>query len=133
MIPGRNGKGKFCNDSDLPANRGKRSLEAEATARRLRHFRRMRGQLLTDRGGEPTQSQQILADNAASLAVWLEERIAAMFEGAPTNISELNGSMNTLRRLLETLGIERRPRDITTLENYLAQRDKQTVSGNLAQ
>ena len=134
MIPGRNDStGKFCNDSDVPAKRGKRSLEAEATARRLRHFRRMREQLLTDRGGEPTQAQQILADNAASLAVWLEERIAAMFDGQPINISELNGSMNTLRRLLETLGIERQPRDITTLENYLAERSRQTVSGSPAQ
>ena len=90
----------------------------------------MRGQLLADRGGEPTQAQQILADNAASLAVWLEEQIAAMFDGEPTNISELNGSMNTLRRLLETLGIERQPRDITTLENYLAERARQTVNGS---
>jgi hypothetical protein len=41
--------------------------------------------------------------------------------------------MNTLRRLLETLGIERRPRDITTLENYIAERAKQAESGSLAQ
>ncbi len=93
----------------------------------------MRGQLLADRGGEPTQAQQILADNAAGLAIRLEEQITAMFDGEPINISELNGSMNTLRRLLETLGIERQPRDITTLENYLAQRSSQTVNGSVAQ
>jgi hypothetical protein len=133
MIPGRNGKGKFCNDSELPAKSGGRSLEAEATARRLRRFRRVRGQLLADRGGEPTQAQEILADNAAGLAIRLEEQITAMFDGQPINVSELNGSMNTLRRLLETLGIERQPRDITTLESYLAERSRQTVNGNVAQ
>ena len=127
-----NTTGQFRNDKP-PAESGKRSLDAEATARRLRHFRRMRGQLLTDRGGEPTQAQQILADNAAALATKLEEQIAEMFDGHPVNVGELCTMMNCLRRLLETLGIERRPRDITTLENYIAERSKQAANGNLAQ
>src|SRR5947209_8361662 len=85
--------------------RKQRAPEAEATARRLRRFRRVRNQLLADRGGDPTQAQELLADNAAGLAMWLEERVAEMIEGnEQVNLGEVNSAMNSLRRLLESLG-----------------------------
>jgi hypothetical protein len=119
--------------SELPANTGKRLPEAEATARRLRRFRRVRAQLIADRGNDPTQAQEILADNAAALAIRLETEVAKMMQGRMVDIGELNTSMNTLRRLLETLGIERQPRDITTLSEYLAKREQPATNGAMAQ
>ena len=46
-----------------------------ATKRRVARFRRVREQLLTDRGGDPTEAQRILADNAAGLAMRCEEML----------------------------------------------------------
>jgi hypothetical protein len=114
----------------------RRSLPArEATSRRLEHYQNVRTRLLKDRGGAPTQAQKILADNAAALCVKLEDEVGAMLDGQQVNIPELNTTMNTLRRLLETLGIERVPRDITTLSEYLAKRQQQPaiINGSLAQ
>jgi hypothetical protein len=104
--------------------------DREATARRIRRFKRVRNQLLTDRGGDPTQAQQVLADNASALAVWLEEAAGQMMQGVSQDLSQINGSMNTLRRLLETLGIERKPRDITTLEQYIDRTTNEPPSSN---
>jgi hypothetical protein len=119
--------------TDFPTIPGKRLPEAEATARRLRRFRRVRAQLIADRGNDPTQAQEILADNAAALAIRLEAEVAKMMQGRMVDVGELNTSMNTLRRLLETLGIERQPRDITTLSEYLAKRQQPAaINGSLA-
>ena len=43
-----------------------------------------------------------------------------------SDLSQINSAMNTLRRLLETLGIERKPKDITTLEVYLSEQKRKT-------
>src|SRR4249920_3579873 len=58
-----------------------RSVDAKQTASRLRRFKTVKSQLLRDRGNDPTQAQITLADNAAGLAVWLEEQIADMTSG----------------------------------------------------
>jgi hypothetical protein len=98
-----------------------RSVEAKATAARLRRFKTVKSQLLRDRGNDPTQAQITLADNAAGLAVWLEEQIAGMTNGKDLDIGPVTTAVNSLRRVLETLGIERKPKDVTTIEQYLAQ------------
>jgi hypothetical protein len=105
--------------------------EREATARRLRRYKSVRAQLLNDRGGDPTQAQVLLAENAAGLAMWLEERVMEMTENKCTaELSQVNASMNTLRRLLETLGIERKPKDITTLQAYIDGKIKENGLGD---
>jgi len=102
-------------------NTPKTSLPAdpEATRKRLRRCKAFRNELLKDRGGDPTRAQIMLADNAAGLAVWLEEQLQAIMQGAEFKISELTASMNTLSKLLGTLGINRVPKDVTTIENYI--------------
>ena len=99
-----------------------------ATKRRVARFRRVREQLLTDRGGDPTEAQRILADNAAGLAMRCEEMLVDLLNGSPTlDLAHLNSTVNSLRRLLETLGIQRVPRDITTLASYLEKRQQPIV------
>jgi hypothetical protein len=39
-------------------------------------------------------------------------------------------AVNSLRRVLETLGIERKPKDVTTIEQYLAKFEKPTIEHN---
>ena len=99
-------------------------VDTERTRNRLRRFRLVRERLLRDRGGDPTQAQQILADNAAALCTKSEDMIVAMINEEPLNLGELNSTINSLRRLLETLGIERVPKDVTTLANYLEKRQQ---------
>jgi hypothetical protein len=113
-------------DPSVPVAEGR-----DATARRLRRFRRVRQQLLTDRGGDPTEAQQILADNAAALAMRCEEAITHSIHGtAVVDIGAFNSMVNTLRRLLESLGIDRVPRDITTLAEYMVKRNQQQTGIN---
>ena len=69
--------------------------DAKATARRLKRFRRVKDALIADRGGDPTQAQTILAENAARLAIWLEEQMPALMKGDDEKITELGTTMNT--------------------------------------
>src|SRR4051794_33001703 len=98
--------------------------DAQATAKRLRRFNRMRSQLLTKfgAGDDATQAQMTIANNAAAMSIWCEERVAELLDAGEVNIGEFNTTVNTLRRLLETLGIARAPRDIPQLSEYLAKR-----------
>jgi hypothetical protein len=107
-----------------------RSVDAKQTASRLRRFKTVKSQLLRDRGNDPTQAQITLADNAAGLAVWLEEQIADMTGGKDLDIGSVTTAVNSLRRVLETLGIERKPKDVTTIEQYLAKFEKPTIEHN---
>jgi hypothetical protein len=106
-----------------------RSPEAVATARRLQRFNSVNKALLSDLGGDPSKAQAILAHNAASLAMVVEERVDALIDGGDVNVGELSTLMNTLRRQLETLGIDRKPRDITSLARYLEDKRLPTING----
>jgi hypothetical protein len=85
---------------------------------------RVRRQLITDQGNDPTEAQRVLAKNAAGLAVWCEDQVAALVRNEPVDVGELSTVINSLRRVLETLGIQRAPRDITKLADYLAKREQ---------
>jgi hypothetical protein len=88
---------------------------------RVQQFNRVRSQLLTDCGdGPPSEAQEIIAHNAAALALWCEEQAAFLTAGGKVDIDQLGRTMNTCRRLLETLGIKRAPRDVTKFAEYLA-------------
>ena len=55
------------------------------------------------------------------LAVWCEQAESDAAGGKPLNIGEYATATNTLRRLLQDLGLERRMRDITpTVDAYLS-------------
>jgi hypothetical protein len=102
----------------------KREPPAVAVAQRLRRYNRVRNQLLKDRGGDPSQAQLLLAENISALAVWCQDQIATMVDGGELEISQYTTSANALRRLLETFGLDRVPKDVTTLEEHLAKRAK---------
>jgi hypothetical protein len=111
-----------------PTHTGGRSLEAEDTARRLRRFSRIKRQLIQDRGGDPTAAEAIIAHKAAGLSVWCEEQLDGLMQGDDVKVAELTTTINTLRRLLETLGLDRRMKDVTpTLHSYIAGRSNGTT------
>jgi hypothetical protein len=88
---------------------------------RVRRYREILAQLISDLGGDPSEAQTIIARRASELAVWCELRAQAMASGEEINIGEFTTATNALRRLLTDLGLERRARDVTpSLEQYLS-------------
>jgi hypothetical protein len=86
-----------------------------------RRYRDILAQLVSDLGGDPSEAQSIIARRAATLAVWCEQAKAGVARGEKLDIGEFTTATNTLRRLLNDLGLERRMRDITpTIDSYLA-------------
>jgi hypothetical protein len=91
----------------------------------VRRFKDVRALHLSDLGGEENTSaaEQSLVRRAAALTVVLEMiecRLANEGELPPTVMDTYMRGMNTLRRVLETLGLQRRPRDVTpSVEEYV--------------
>jgi hypothetical protein len=91
----------------------------------VRRFRDVQYLHLSDLGGPAavSESENSLVRRAAVLTVQLEQ-IEAKFSANPdasaADLDLYQRMTNTLRRLLETLGIKRRPRDINELPTYLA-------------
>jgi hypothetical protein len=86
-----------------------------------RRYRDILAQFVSDLGGDPSEAQSIIARRATTLACWCEQQEAKAAAGESLNIAEFATATNTLRRLLNDLGLERRMRDITpSIDSYLA-------------
>jgi hypothetical protein len=72
-------------------------------------------EILTDLGGEASASagQRELAQRAAVLAAMIADSEAKWLRGDPIDLSGYLASVNAHRRILATLGLSRRARDIT--------------------
>ena len=101
------------------------SITIDALDRRRAPFKRyetIRSAVLADVGGEDivTEVQRQLISKFASLALQLEMMEAAALEGTPIDLDLFGRCAGHLRRIAETLGIERKARDITPLRERLA-------------
>jgi hypothetical protein len=92
----------------------------------VRRFRDVRALHLSDLGGEDncSEAEKSIARRAALLTVELE-RLETVFaeasEATPQQLALYGTTSNTLRRLLESIGIGRRSRDVTpSFGNLLA-------------
>jgi hypothetical protein len=115
-----NARSRLTNNTALLANVDGRTFW-------VRRYRDVVSLLLSDQGGEEnvSQARKILASKAACLAIELERRTAVIAEtGEATNaqIEVYGRTANTLRRLLQTLGLERRMKPVQSLGEYLAER-----------
>jgi hypothetical protein len=71
-----------------------------------------------------SEAQFSLIKRAATIEVELELSEGRMSMGQEVDLDVFTRSASHLRRILETLGIERRPRDVTpTLREYLAAKE----------
>jgi hypothetical protein len=96
----------------------------------VRRLRDLIGLHLSDLGGNDavSEAERSIVRRAATLTVELE-RLEAVFavagEAQADQLDLYQRTANSLRRLLESVGIERRPRDVTpTLSQYLANKEK---------
>ena len=69
-------------------------------------------QIITDLGGDPSEAQTQIARRAAALAVWAESIEAKLAAGEELDIAEFATVSNSLRRLFESLGLKRVPREV---------------------
>jgi hypothetical protein len=82
---------------------------------------------IADAGGRDHMSEAMLSlcRRAATLEIQLEQLECRMSEGDDVDIEIYGRIASHLRRILETLGVERKSRDVTPdLRSYLAGRDR---------
>jgi hypothetical protein len=74
--------------------------------------------------GELSEAQASLIRRAAAIECELELMEGRLSRGEEIDIDKFTRSASHLRRIFETLGVERRPRDVTpTLSTYLTRKD----------
>jgi hypothetical protein len=82
-----------------------------------RRFRDLVGLVTADLGGvaELSEAQRQIVRRIASMSVWCESEEAKMANGAEIDIDKFQRTSNSLRRLCETIGLRRVPKDATPL------------------
>jgi hypothetical protein len=88
-----------------------------------KRYESIRRSVLSDRGGEQNVSevQRQLISKFATLALQLELQEAAALAGEPIDVDLFGRCAGHLRRLAESLGVDRVPRNITpTVQDYVA-------------
>jgi hypothetical protein len=86
---------------------------------RLRRVTRMRNRLVSDLGGDPSAAQAVLAANAAIFSVWLQDHSEKMLSGDGIDAKEFTNVAKAAQQVLTALGLERRPRDVLSIDAYL--------------
>ncbi|WP_200922198.1 hypothetical protein [Sphingomonas sp. Leaf23] len=87
-----------------------------------RRYREIVETLRADMGGDPSEAQEQIARRAASLAIWCEQQDEGAANGKPIDVAAYTTAANSLRRLLESLGLKRAMRNVTpSIAEYGAQ------------
>ena len=86
-----------------------------------RSAQRLLGDLLSDLGGEDHASagQRELAQRAAVLGALIEDSEVKLLRGETVDLNGYLASVNCHRRLLSTLGLERRARPVRSLRDII--------------
>jgi hypothetical protein len=119
-------RSRITNGKDLLPNIDHRS-------RWVRRFRDVLAQHLSDLGGadQVSHAEAAIARRASCLIVELEQMetvFAINGSATPNQLLEYGRGASTLRRLLETLGLQRRSKDVTTtLDQYLREKQRGEV------
>jgi hypothetical protein len=108
-------------------------------SRWARRFRDLLVEHTNDLGGVDNVSaaEAAILKRACTLVVEaerMEERFALDGKATPEALEIYQRVANTMRRLLEAVGLDRRPKDVTpTLEQYLRQKAAETVEAGAAE
>ena len=86
------------------------SLDGRTTA--VRRIKEFEAQITADLGGTVTIAQESLMRRASVLSALLDDKEAHWATGTPFTLVEYCSATNVLRRLLTTLGLERRSKPI---------------------
>ncbi|ESX68762.1 hypothetical protein NKJ87_06350 [Mesorhizobium sp. M0027] len=100
-------------------------IEGDGNSPWSRRYKDLCSEHASDLGGAEalSQSQLSLIRRAATLSVQLEQMEGRLSEGLDADMDLFGRLAGHLRRILETLGIERKAKNVTpTLQQYRAQR-----------
>lgn len=78
-----------------------------------RRYRDLQENLVAHVGGDPTDAQMILIRRIAALTVWAECEEAKLLNSQEPDIGAMSTAANTVRRLLQDLGLKRAQLDVT--------------------
>jgi hypothetical protein len=98
-------------------------VDGDANSAWSRRYRDLIIGHVNDLGGHDalSQSQISLIKRASAIELELEQMEGKLSQGLPVDIEKFTRAASHLRRLLESLGLERRARDVTpNLATYLA-------------
>ncbi|RWM57441.1 hypothetical protein [Mesorhizobium sp.] len=107
------------------SNGNKTFVAADGRTVWAKRFRDLVSDHASDLGGSEnlSQSQKALVRRAAALGIELERMEGDLAEGRPVDLDLFGRLSGHQRRILETLGIERKAKNVTpTLQQYRAQR-----------
>jgi len=119
-----------CNANAGPKGNGKhRLLTLDAIDRRTAAYKRTReliDAIEADLGGadQISAAARQLVQHAAVHGALLEDQAARWLDGEPIDAATFATLSNAQRRLFETVGIKRVPRDVTDLRSYLETRNR---------
>ena len=134
------------NDGGRTRVRAKRPRSAVTSGRKLfvegdpnsawsRRYHDLVTRHVADLGGRDmlSEAQLSLVRRAAALAVELESMEARMSEGQAVNLDTFGRAASHLRRLYESIGLKRTPRDVTpTLAELIAQDEAEQAAEEAA-
>jgi hypothetical protein len=111
------GRAKISNDVELLPDVDGRTLIA-------RRYRDIVAAILVDQGGEErcSESRKQLVRRFAAAACIAEQMEAQLANGAEIDINEHALLVSTMVRVSNKIGVDRIAKDVTTLDQYLAQR-----------
>jgi hypothetical protein len=92
-----------------------------------RCYRDLQGEIVSDLGGSAhlTALQHRLVQHASALSAFVEAEEVRLLSGEALRYPDLYiAGLNAFNRLARTLGIYRRPREVTGLDEYLAAKAK---------
>ncbi len=79
-------------------------------------------------GGSPSPVEAAIAEEAAGLIVWCRQARASFLKGEEFDVASYCTATNSLRRLLQDIGQERRLKDVVPdLRTYLAQKAEEAA------
>ena len=115
------------NPTDIPHLQGRKARlltrgDLDKRTRASRQAEALAVGLESDLGGpkNTTNAQQQLIEHAAVMGAIIEHYGTQWLAGAQIDVAEYLSAINAQRRVLVTLGLERRPRDVTpSLGKYL--------------
>ena len=78
----------------------------------VKRIKELEAQIVVDLGGDLTEAQKSIMRRAVVLSAVLEDQEAQWATGTPLTLSEYCSATNVLRRLLSTLGLERKQKPL---------------------
>ncbi|MBB3234529.1 hypothetical protein [Phyllobacterium endophyticum] len=86
-----------------------------------RNVRALLNSITSDLGGHDalSEAQRILVQRAAVLSAVCEDFEMAYLSGQKADMQSYNATVNVLRRVLDTLGLERKAKDLVDLQTYI--------------